>query len=220
MSLSEFPDYEESIKLRLATAVNTLAREFEGTFDRDTVYQVVHESARQLSGGPVTPFIPVLAERFARERLRARARVHGASEGLTEVLFVGITGGGRAQMGAELLARRAGEAVRVHSAGRESAGTIDENVHAVMEEIGVDLSDGFTRPLTPEILGSVDVIVTMGRSVGVVEIPENVRHEDWRVGDPGGAPLDEVRRVREDIERRVAKLADELVAAAVAATAG
>jgi arsenate reductase (thioredoxin) len=218
MSLSEFPDYEESIRLRLETAVNTLALEFEGVHDRQTVHQVVDESALQLSGGAVTPFIPVLAERFARERLQARARIQGVPrDAIPEVLFVGITGGGRAQMGAELLSRRAGGAARVHSAGRDGAGAIDDNVKAVMQEIGVDLTDEFTRPLTPEILGAVDVVVTMGRSVGVVEIPQSVRHEDWRVGDPGGAPLDEVRRVREDIERRVTQLADALVAAAAAA---
>src|SRR5262249_15617959 len=56
-----------------------------------------------------------------------------------------------------------------------------------------------------------DVIVTMGRSVGYVEIPPTVRHVDWRVGDPAGAPIDEVRRVREDIERRVEALASELL---------
>jgi protein-tyrosine-phosphatase len=52
--------------------------------------------------------------------------------------------------------------------------------------------------------------VTMGRSVGRVEIPAGTRHVEWRVGDPAGASLDEVRRVREDIERRVEAFADEL----------
>jgi protein-tyrosine-phosphatase len=50
----------------------------------------------------------------------------------------------------------------------------------------------------------------MGRSVGDVSIPEHVRHIDWRVGDPAGAELDEVRRVRDDIARRVELLANEL----------
>ena len=81
-----------------------------------------------------------------------------------------------------------------------------------MGEIGIDLEEAFTRPLTPEAIGAADVVVTMGRSVGAVDIPANVRHVDWRVGDPAGAELDEVRRVREDIERRVDALADELLA--------
>jgi protein-tyrosine-phosphatase len=48
--------------------------------------------------------------------------------------------------------------------------------------------------------------------VGSVTIPESVRHVDWRVGDPAGADLDEVRRVRDDIERRVNAFAEELTA--------
>jgi protein-tyrosine-phosphatase len=100
--------------------------------------------------------------------------------------------------------------VTVHSAGSEATSAIDENVQAAMNEIGIDLSDEFTRPLTPEVLGNADMVVTMGRSVGEFQIPEHVRHVDWRVGDPAGAPLDEVRRVREDIERRVSALASSL----------
>jgi arsenate reductase (thioredoxin) len=217
MSLSDFEGYEEGIRQKLATAVDTLSREFEGTHDRQTVTDVVEDSARQVSGGAVTPFIPVLAERFARERLQARAQIANVElRTVAEVLFVGITGGGRAQMGAELMQRRVADAAKVHSAGHGSAGAIDPNVQVVMQELGIDLSEGFTRPLTPEIIGSVDIVVTMGRSVGEVAIPAGVRHVDWRVGDPSGADVDEVRRVRDDIERRVAKLADELLAEAAA----
>jgi arsenate reductase len=64
--------------------------------------------------------------------------------------------------------------------------------------------------VSSDILGAADVVVTMGHSVGAVELPEGARHEDWRVGDPVGASLEEVRRVREDIERRVRDLLVEL----------
>jgi arsenate reductase len=79
-----------------------------------------------------------------------------------------------------------------------------------MAELGVDLSEAYAKPLAPEVLAAADIVVTMGRSVGDVEIPEETRHEDWRVGDPTGAPIDEVRRVRDDIERRVMALLEEL----------
>jgi protein-tyrosine-phosphatase len=69
------------------------------------------------------------------------------------------------------------------------------------------------RVLTHEGLASAEIVVTMGRSVGLVEMPAGVRHLDWRVGDPAGADLDEVRRVRDDIERRVVALAEEFVPA-------
>jgi arsenate reductase len=100
--------------------------------------------------------------------------------------------------------------VNVHTAGSAPSIEIDANVRVAMEEIGLDLSDEFTKPMSPEVLGDADVVVTMGRSVGAVAVPATARHVDWRIGDPAGADLDEVRRVRGDIERRVELLADEL----------
>ena len=218
MSLQEFPNLDEALGARLASAVDRLAAEFEGVYSREQVRAVVDESARQLSQGRVTPFVPVLAERFARERLRAQAQAEGrVDKAVTEVLFVSLTGGGRAQIGAALLARRAGEAVSVHSAGSESIGEIDPNVRAAMAEVGIDLAEAFTKPLSPEVMAGADIVVTMGRSVGEIAIPDEVRHVDWRVGDPAGADLDEVRRVRDDIDRRVELLAAELAPAAASA---
>jgi hypothetical protein len=72
-----------------------------------------------------------------------------------------------------------------------------------MQELTVDLSDAYAKPLSTEVLEAADVVVTMGRSVGSVEIPASTRHVDWRVGDPTGASVDEARPVRDDIDRRV-----------------
>jgi protein-tyrosine-phosphatase len=213
MGLEDFLGFDRAVEHRLDKVVDELAREFDGVYDRERVRSVVGESARQLSGGTVAAFIPILAERFARERLRAQAQGEGRLEKTAyELLFVSLTGGGRAQIGAALLASRAGESVSVHSAGSRTVGEIDANVRAVMEEVGIDLSDAFTKPLTREVMSSADLVVTMGRSVGDVEIPSTTRHLDWRVGDPAGAPLNEVRRVRDDIERRVDLLATRLAA--------
>jgi arsenate reductase (thioredoxin) len=200
-----------STEARLAAACDRLCGEFEGIYDRKTIERLLDRSAQEFSGRGVESFVAILAERFARERLRAQAQTEGrlAKAGL-QVVFVSLTGGGRAQIGAALLARATGDAVVVHSAGSEATAEIDPNVKEAMEEVGIDLSDEFTRPLTPEVLGNADMVVTMGRSVGAFAIPEHVRHVDWRVGDPAGAPIDEVRRVREDIERRVDALASSL----------
>ena len=104
--------------------------------------------------------------------------------------------------------------VSVHSAGTAVHGQIDPGVRAVIGELGVDFDKGFARPVTEEVLRAADVIVTMGHSVGVIDIPQDVRHEDWRIGDPVGAPIAEIRRVRADIERRVRTLLSELGVAA------
>jgi arsenate reductase (thioredoxin) len=77
---------------------------------------------------------------------------------------------------------------------------------------GIDLSEAYANPLVPEVIAAADLVVTMGRSVGAVEFPEGTRREDWRVGDPTGAPVDEVRRVRDDIDERVQALLAELEA--------
>ena len=189
MSLEDFPGFDQVVRARLAAVVDQLAGEFEEVHDREHVRAIVDESSQQLlQSGSVTAFVHILAERFARERLRAQAQTSGQlAKALTEVLFVSLTGGGRAQIGAALLARRADGSVRVHSAGSAAVAEIDPNVRTVMEEIEIDLTDAFTKPLTADVLADADVVVTMGRSVGAFEIPSTTRHLDWRVGDPAGA---------------------------------
>jgi protein-tyrosine-phosphatase len=205
--LEEFADVEA----RLLRAVDQLESEFQGIYEREHCERLVRESAEQLRGAEVASFVPILAHRFARERLRAQAQAEGKlAKTVTEVVFVSITGGGRARMAASLLEQHAGPALSIHTAGSGDASGIDPNVRAAMEEVGMDLTDKYTRPLTPEVLASADIVVTMGRSVGTVDVPETARHVDWRIGDPAGAGLEEVRRVREDIERRVQLLAAEL----------
>lgn len=203
MGLEEFTD----ISARLAATVEQLSNEFDGIFERSYVEVLVHSSARQLESASVASFVPILTHRFARERLRAQALALGLlTKSATEVVFVSITGGGRARMAASLLERRVGDTISVHTAGSGEASGIDPNVQIVMGEVGIDVTDKFTKPLTPEVLASADLVITMGRSVGKIEIPNTARHLDWRVGDPAGAGLDEVRRVREDIDRRVIEL--------------
>ena len=176
------------MRLRLAAATNRLAEELDGIYHRQTISALVAESAASLSRRGITPFVHILAERFARERLRAQAQSEGRlAKESPQVLFVSVGGGGRALMGAALLQRRVGDAVTVQSAASGETAEIPKNVRA--------------------------------RSVGEVQIPHNVRHLDLRAGNPGDADLDEVRRVREDIERRVEDLAEELVHQAASTTA-
>lgn len=126
------------------------------------------------------------------------------------MLFVGLGDTGRGQMGAALLTLRSDGRVVAHSAGSTIGTEVDPAVVEVMAELGVDLSEAYAKPLSDEVMQAADVVVTMGRSVGAVEVPEGTRHEDWRVGDPTAAPVDEVRRVRDDIDRRVQALLTEL----------
>jgi arsenate reductase len=192
-------------------AVDSLADEFEGSHSRDVIDRVMEDSVRQLVGhAAVDDFLPTLAHRFARERLKALGRAHGPESALPDVLFVGLGDTGRGQMAAALTTLRSEGRVVAHSAGSTAGVDVDPAVVEVMAELAVDLTEAYAKPLSEEVLSAADVVVTMGRSVGAIEIPEGTRHEDWRVGDPTGASVDEVRRVRDEIDQRVQALLSEL----------
>jgi arsenate reductase (thioredoxin) len=208
---------EQTSELSAATrhhiekALDVLVEEFGDHHSRETIEGVMEDSLRRLVGqAEVEDFLPALAHRFTRERLKALSRAHGPEQAEPDVLFVGLGDTGRGQMAAALLTLRSDGRVVAHSAGSKAGAKIDSAVMEVMAELGVDLSEAFAKPLSPEVLSAADVVVTMGRSVGAVEIPEETRHEDWRVGDPTGAPVDEVRRVRDEIDGRVQTLLAEL----------
>ena len=180
-----------------------------------------------MNGGPGTVWGPralaayrefglqaVIGRRTARERLNAIiCSTRQDATGSWDVVYVSLSGGGRGQIAVALTTLLSDGRVSVHSAVTAVRGEIDPGVRAVIAELGVDHEHAFARPVTDEVLRAAEVIVTMGRSVGVIEIPEHVRHEDWRLGDPVGAPIDEIRRVRADIERRVRALLSDLGAA-------
>jgi arsenate reductase (thioredoxin) len=198
-------------RLHIDKAVDALVEEFEGVHSRDTIERLMADSLGGLvRDANVDDFVPALAHRFTRERLRALGRPRGGPSGAPEVLFVGLGDTGRGQMGSALLTLRSEGRVAAHSAGSAIGAAVDAAVVEVMAELGVDLAEAYAKPLSPEVLESADVVVTMGRSVGTITVPATARHEDWRVGDPTGAPVAEVRRVRDDIDRRVQALLAEL----------
>jgi arsenate reductase (thioredoxin) len=197
-------------------AVDSLSDEFCESHSRETIEGVMNDSLTQLVGdAEVNDFLATLAYRFSRERLKAMSRAHGTPDAASEVLFVGLGDSGRGQIASALVTLRSEGRVVAHSAGQTAARGVDPAVVAVMDELGVDLSEAFAKPLSPEVLAAADVVVTMGRSVGSVTIPSTTRHVDWRVGDPTGASVDEARRVRDDIDRRVQALLESLDAETV-----
>jgi protein-tyrosine-phosphatase len=123
-----------------------------------------------------------------------------------DVVFVSLTGGGRSQIAAALTTLLAGDNVSVHAAGTAPGGIVDPVTAAVIAELGVDISEAFARPVDGHLLARASVIVTMGHAAGSFVLPVDVVHQDWRVGDPVAATLEEARRVKDDIERRVTEL--------------
>jgi len=127
-----------------------------------------------------------------------------------EVLFVCVHNAGRSQMAAGLLRRRSEGRIRVRSAGSAPAGEINPNAVVALEELGVDLGEAFPKPLTDEVVRAADVVVTMGCGDACPIYPGK-RYEDWELDDPAGQDLETVRRIRDELDRRVQKLISELL---------
>jgi protein-tyrosine-phosphatase len=128
------------------------------------------------------------------------------------VLFVCVHNAGRSQMAAALLSDRAQGRVHVRSAGSEPTDQINPAVVAAMQEVGLDLSQEFPKPLTDESVQAADVVITMGCGDACPIYPGK-RYLDWELDDPAGKPLEEVRPIRDEIDRRVQLLLSELVGA-------
>jgi arsenate reductase len=128
---------------------------------------------------------------------------------MARVLFVCLHNAGRSQMSEALFARAAGGAHEARSAGTTPGDRVHPEVVAAMAELGIDLADRVPRELSREDAEWADVVVTMGCGDECPYIPGR-RYLDWDLPDPKGLPLEEVRRTREQIERRVAELVAEL----------
>jgi arsenate reductase (thioredoxin) len=126
-----------------------------------------------------------------------------------EVLFVCVHNAGRSQMAAGLLDHHAAGRVHVRSAGSAPAGEINPAVAQVMAEVGLDLSKEFPKPLTDDVVQAADVVITMGCGDACPVYPGK-RYLDWELTDPAGLTVEEVRPIRDEIDRRVRALLDEL----------
>ncbi len=204
--------HDPAMQHQLHRMTDDLCAEFAGQFARLQIEDVLADSVeRVLASATVFDFVPLMAYRFTHERLNATLRAQGrGAQPAWDVVYVSLSGGGRGHIAAALTTKLSDDRVAVHSAGTAVGAVGDPQVRTAIEELGLDPDQEFGRPVTDEVLRAADVIVTMGHSVGLVDIPGGVRHEDWRVGDPIGAPMEEIRRVRSDIEYRVRALLAEL----------
>jgi arsenate reductase len=177
-------------QLALKTAATRLHREFDGTFGVETIERFLPSSYDQFAGRASVPnFLPLLAERFARQRLNALARVEGkVTDGKPTVLFLCTHNAGRSQM---------------------ALGFFADSAIAAMAEVGIDITGEFPKPWTDEIVQAADVVITMGCGDACPIFPGK-RYENWELPDPAGQSLDAVRPIRDDIEERVRRLLADL----------
>lgn len=192
-------------------AAMRLRQEFHGTFGIETIENVLSDSLSLLTvQARISTYVPLLAERFARERLQAASKTERQT--MTHqptVLFLCVHNAGRSQMAAGWLQQLAEDRVTVLSGGSTPAETINPTAVEAMREVGIDIADSYPKPWTAETLGAADVVVTMGCGDACPVIPGK-RYLDWELDDPAGKSIDHVRAIRDDIETRVRQLMDDL----------
>ena len=191
----------------LRSAATSLHREFEGVYGRETIELFLVTSYQPIAANARIPtFLPLFAERFARQRLKALAKVEGkAIDEKPTVLFLCVHNAGRSQMALGWLNHLADRRAIGWSGGSEPGTEVNPVAVAAMAEVGIDIADEFPKPWTDEIVRAADVVITMGCGDACPLFPGK-RYEDWELDDPSGETLDRVRLIRDAIGQRVRAL--------------
>jgi protein-tyrosine-phosphatase len=170
----------------------------------ETSYDQVAERAK------FTHFLPLMAERFARQHLATLARVEGkADAGVPIVLFLSVRNAGRSQMALGWFNLVVDGRAIGWSGGSEPSSHINPSVVEAMQEVGSYIEGEFPKPWTDEILRAADVVVTMGCGDACPTLPRT-RYEDWQFDDPAGLGGEAVRAIRDAIGERVRGLVARL----------
>jgi ArsR family transcriptional regulator len=216
------PDHEDRVAALLGAVgsvasdpdldrvVDDLTARFRGVFGRETVQQYVQDSYRLLSARDHAPMLASRTAAFATARLDDLGRAAGTPQTTTPtVLFVCVQNAGRSQLAAGILRHLAGDRVTVRTAGSAPAAEVRSSIVSALDEIGVALGGEFPKPLTDDAVRAADVVITMGCGDACPVYPGR-RYLDWDLEDPVGKPTATVRRIRDDIDRRVRELLTEL----------
>ena len=198
-------------RLALKQAASRLAAEFAGLYGSETIERFLASSYDQFANrATLTKFLPLLAERFARQRLHALARVEGLhADGKPVVLFLCTHNAGRSQMALGFFQALTGDHAVVWSGGSEPGNEVNPVAITAMAERGIDIAGEFPKPWTDETVRAADVVITMGCGDACPIFPSK-RYENWDIDDPNGEDLDTVRRIRDELERHVRTLIGSL----------
>jgi protein-tyrosine-phosphatase len=196
----------------LHRAAVELHDEYAGVFGVETIEQLLVSTAEDIAARSTisNQFRMVMFIRLAGERLQALAKSEGhIGQGLPGVLFLCVHNAGRSQMALGWFAKLAGSRAFAWSGGSEPTDSLNQTAVASMAEISIDISAGYSKPWTAEVLDASDVVITMGCGDACPLYPGK-KYEDWDVEDPAGRTLEEVRAIRDQIGLRVLDLLGEL----------
>jgi arsenate reductase (thioredoxin) len=197
-------------RLQIKQSAAALQRRWQGRLNAETIERFLYESLDILQGARIKSWVPVLAEKLTNDRLRALVRLESDRTDLNpSVLFLCVHNAGRSQMAAGWMRYLAGDQVDVFSGGSEPASSVNVSAVAAMAEKGIDIGGELPQPWADEIVRAADVIVTMGCGDACPVYPGK-RYVDWELDDPAGKPVEEVRPIRDEIERRVRSLMSDL----------
>ena len=200
---------EQQVAIRQTAAA--LQRRWQGRMNVETIERFMAESVDLvLPSARVTTWVPVLVERLTNDRLRAMVRLEASPADLApSVLFLCVHNAGRSQMAAGWMRHLASGRVDVFSGGSDPGMELNAGAVAAMAEQGIDISGELPQPWTDEFVRAADVIVTMGCGDACPVYPGR-RYLDWALDDPAGRSIEEIRPIRDEIERRVRALLEEL----------
>ena len=203
-------------QLQMRQAAERLRTRFDGQLNVESIERFLFDSLDQLlERARTTTWVPLLAERFASDRIRAIIRLESDLTTLNpSVLFLCVHNAGRSQMAAGFMRALSGGGVDVFSGGSEPAESVNKSAVEAMAEKGIDISSEIPQPWADEIIRAADVVVTMGCGDACPIFPGK-RYVDWELDDPSGKTVEEVRPIRDDLEQRVRLLMAELGVEAV-----
>jgi arsenate reductase (thioredoxin) len=198
-------------QLALRRAAVRLGDEFDGVYGAETIERFLHSSYDQFASTSTVPnYLPLIAERFARQRLTALAKVEGKRhDGKPVVLFLCVHNAGRSQMALGFFQHLAGDQATAWSGGSEPSFEVNPAAIAAMAERGIDIREEYPKPWTDEVVRAADVVITMGCGDACPVFPGK-RYEDWTLDDPAGLDITDVRPIRDEVERRVRALLEDL----------
>ena len=198
-------------RILLRSASQLLQRQFDGSFGVETIERFLYSSYDEFGARfSNDTYLTAFAERFARERLSALARVEGKSDDhRPTVLFLCTHNAGRSQMALGFFNNLGGDRAVAWSGGSEPGDQVNPAAIAAMAEVGIDISGEYPKPWTDEVVRAADVVVTMGCGDACPVFPGK-RYDDWTLTDPAGLEVDTVRPIRDEIRARVQVLLAEL----------